>query len=201
MGPASQALYRRTVDEFIAAHQGQRPPAVVFHNGVFGMFEDPRFESGTRTFMAELKRMTDAGIRVYVGGGEGALRGEVWAERLGYLLFHRRRHRAERPGQRAGALPGGPENGGRDHGAAAARGKRPGRVRWPCAFWRRNGVRSGLGISGQNSGPDRTALPANPRHSCTHDGIGDIAVTTRLEMMGVVGDLGCPVKQRPATRR
>ena len=71
VGPASQALYRRTVDEFIAAHKGQRPPAVVFHNGVFGMFEDPRFEEGTRRFMAELKRMTDAGIRVYVGGGEG----------------------------------------------------------------------------------------------------------------------------------
>ncbi len=71
VGPASQALYRRTVEQFIAAHQGQRPPAVVFHNGVFGMFEDPRFESGTRSFMAELKRMTDAGIRVYIGGGEG----------------------------------------------------------------------------------------------------------------------------------
>ncbi len=42
-----------------------------FHNGVFGMFEDPRFEEGTRKFMAQLKRMTDAGIKVYVGGGEG----------------------------------------------------------------------------------------------------------------------------------
>ena len=46
-------------------------PAVVFHNGVFGMFEDPRFEDGTRKFIAQLKRMTDAGIKVYVGGGEG----------------------------------------------------------------------------------------------------------------------------------
>ena len=71
VGPASQALYRRTVDAFIATQKGRQPPAVVFHNGVFGMFEDPRFEAGTRSFMAELKRMTDAGIRVYVGGGEG----------------------------------------------------------------------------------------------------------------------------------
>ena len=57
--------------DFIAAHQAARPPAVVFHNGVFGMFEDPRFEQGTRKFIAQLKRMTDAGIKVYVGGGEG----------------------------------------------------------------------------------------------------------------------------------
>jgi phosphoglycerate kinase len=71
VGPASQALYRRTVEEFIARHKGRQPPAVVFHNGVFGMFEDPRFEAGTRSFMFELRRMTEAGIRVYVGGGEG----------------------------------------------------------------------------------------------------------------------------------
>ena len=62
---------RRAVGDFIAAHKSDSPAAVVFHNGVFGMFEDPRFEEGTRKFMAQLKRMTDAGIKVYVGGGEG----------------------------------------------------------------------------------------------------------------------------------
>ena len=71
VGPASSALYEKTVGDFIAAHKSDRPAAVVFHNGVFGMFEDPRFEAGTRKFMAQLKRMTDAGIKVYVGGGEG----------------------------------------------------------------------------------------------------------------------------------
>jgi len=71
VGPASSALYENTVGDFIAAHKSDRPAAVVFHNGVFGMFEDPRFEEGTRRFMAQLKRMTDAGIKVYVGGGEG----------------------------------------------------------------------------------------------------------------------------------
>ncbi len=35
------------------------------------MFEDPRFEQGTRRFIAQLKRMKDAGVEVYVGGGEG----------------------------------------------------------------------------------------------------------------------------------
>ena len=43
----------------------------MFHNGVFGMFEDPRFEAGTKAFIAQLKRMKDAGLAVYVGGGEG----------------------------------------------------------------------------------------------------------------------------------
>jgi phosphoglycerate kinase len=71
VGPASSALYEKTVSDFIAAHKSDKPAAVVFHNGVFGMFEDPRFEEGTRKFMAQLKRMTDAGIKVYVGGGEG----------------------------------------------------------------------------------------------------------------------------------
>jgi phosphoglycerate kinase len=71
VGPASSALYEKTVGDFIAAHKSDKPAAVVFHNGVFGMFEDPRFEQGTRKFVAQLKRMTDAGIKVYVGGGEG----------------------------------------------------------------------------------------------------------------------------------
>ncbi len=71
VGPKSSALYEKTVGDFIAAHKADRPAAVVFHNGVFGMFEDPRFEDGTRKFIAQLKRMTDAGIKVYVGGGEG----------------------------------------------------------------------------------------------------------------------------------
>ncbi len=71
VGPKSSELYEKTVSDFIASHQGDKPAAVVFHNGVFGMFEDPRFEAGTKKFVGQLKRMTDAGIKVYVGGGEG----------------------------------------------------------------------------------------------------------------------------------
>ncbi|MEN6449417.1 MAG: phosphoglycerate kinase [Thermoguttaceae bacterium] len=71
VGPASSALYEKAVSDFIAAHRNDQPPAVVFHNGVFGMFEDPRFEAGTKKFVGQLKRMTDAGIKVYIGGGEG----------------------------------------------------------------------------------------------------------------------------------
>jgi len=71
VGPASSTLYEETVGRFIAAHSSDKPPAVAFHNGVFGMFEDPRFEQSTRKFVAQLKRMKDAGLKVYVGGGEG----------------------------------------------------------------------------------------------------------------------------------
>ncbi|MFZ5828552.1 MAG: phosphoglycerate kinase [Planctomycetota bacterium] len=71
VGPASSAQYEKVVGGFIEKHKNDQPPAVVFHNGVFGMFEDPRFEEGTRKFIAQLKRMKDAGLKVYVGGGEG----------------------------------------------------------------------------------------------------------------------------------
>jgi phosphoglycerate kinase len=69
VGPKTIALFEQKIGAFIDAHRGQR--AVAFHNGVFGMFEDPRFEAGTRSFMTQLKRMKDAGIEVYIGGGEG----------------------------------------------------------------------------------------------------------------------------------
>jgi phosphoglycerate kinase len=44
---------------------------VVFHNGVFGYFEKEEFARGTREFMLQLKRLTEGGLLVYVGGGEG----------------------------------------------------------------------------------------------------------------------------------
>jgi phosphoglycerate kinase len=69
LGPQTSALFERKIGEFIARRQGQ--PAVAFHNGVFGMFEDARFAEGTRRFIGELKRLKEAGVEVYVGGGEG----------------------------------------------------------------------------------------------------------------------------------
>ncbi|MBN2024142.1 MAG: phosphoglycerate kinase [Pirellulales bacterium] len=71
IGPKSSKHYAEAVTRFIQSAQGAAEPAVAFHNGVFGMFEDPRFETGTKTFIPELKRMHDAGVKVYVGGGEG----------------------------------------------------------------------------------------------------------------------------------
>lgn len=71
VGPATSQLYAEKVEAFLAAEKAADRRPVIFFNGVFGMFEDPRFEEGTRKFIGELKKMTDAGARVYVGGGEG----------------------------------------------------------------------------------------------------------------------------------
>ncbi len=66
VGPKTNELFEREIGEFL-----KLAGAVAFYNGVFGMFEDPRFEGGTRRFIPQLKRMTDSGLEVYVGGGEG----------------------------------------------------------------------------------------------------------------------------------
>jgi phosphoglycerate kinase len=75
VGPKTIALHAAKVDEFIRYHQQKvasgKGPAVVFHNGVFGMFEKEQYAEGTRKFMDQLKKMTAAGLLVYVGGGEG----------------------------------------------------------------------------------------------------------------------------------
>jgi 3-phosphoglycerate kinase len=54
--------------------------AVAFYNGVFGMFEDPRFEAGTKRFIPQLRRMKENGVEVYIGGGEGGAALEKYGE-------------------------------------------------------------------------------------------------------------------------
>ena len=75
VGPRTIALHAAKVGEFIHYNQQKiaagKGPAVAFHNGVFGYFEKEEFAKGTREFMLQLKRMTEAGLLVYVGGGEG----------------------------------------------------------------------------------------------------------------------------------
>lgn len=77
IGPKSNQLFEQKVGEFIASHP---KGGVAFHNGVFGMFEDPRFEAGTKNFMPQLQRMTKAGVEVYVGGGEGGTALELYGQ-------------------------------------------------------------------------------------------------------------------------
>jgi phosphoglycerate kinase len=71
VGPKTSELFEQKIGEFLDSAKTLNEPAVAFHNGVFGKFEDPKFEAGTKRFVAQLKRMKDAGVRVYVGGGEG----------------------------------------------------------------------------------------------------------------------------------
>ena len=74
VGPATSELFELKIGQFISQvrnQPGRHEPAVAFYNGVFGMFEDARFEQGTRRFIQQLKRMKEAGVEVYIGGGEG----------------------------------------------------------------------------------------------------------------------------------
>ena len=75
VGPKTSEIFEEAVGEFL-----ELSGAVAFYNGVFGMFEDPRFEGGTRRFIPQLKRMTDSGVEVYVGGGEGGAALEKYGE-------------------------------------------------------------------------------------------------------------------------
>jgi phosphoglycerate kinase len=71
VGPKTSEYFAEKVGQFIENSKKSGQPGVAFHNGVFGMFEDPRFEGGTRRFVEQLHRMKQAGVEVYVGGGEG----------------------------------------------------------------------------------------------------------------------------------
>ena len=75
VGPKTSELFEHEIGEFMKLNG-----AVAFYNGVFGMFEDPRFEGGTRRFIPQLKRMTENGVEVYVGGGEGGAALEKYGE-------------------------------------------------------------------------------------------------------------------------
>jgi phosphoglycerate kinase len=75
IGPKTSELFEREIGAFL-----ELDGAVAFYNGVFGMFEDARYEQGTKRFMQQLKRMTDNGVEVYVGGGEGGAAIEKYGE-------------------------------------------------------------------------------------------------------------------------
>lgn len=75
VGPETIRVHIEAVNRFLEFHQQQldsgEAAGIAFHNGVFGLFEETAFETGTRAFIGELRRMTKAGVEVYVGGGEG----------------------------------------------------------------------------------------------------------------------------------
>ena len=115
IGPKTSELFEKKVGEFLEknkARLGKDNAPVVFHNGVFGMFEDPRFEAGTKKFVSQLKRLKDAGAGLYRRRRRGQIAREVRPTRLGHAYVHRRRHGAERAGQQPGAVPASVALGG-----------------------------------------------------------------------------------------
>ncbi len=66
VGPKTSDLFEQAIGEFM-----ELDGAVAFYNGVFGKFEDPQFEQGTKQFIQQIKRMSENMVEVYVGGGEG----------------------------------------------------------------------------------------------------------------------------------
>ena len=74
VGPGTSQHFADAVGQYIdelKTRPAGSPAPAAFYNGVLGMFEDPRFENGTKNFMPQLKRLKDAGVEVYIGGGEG----------------------------------------------------------------------------------------------------------------------------------
>jgi phosphoglycerate kinase len=77
IGPQSHEHFAQAISRF-AEQPGT--DKIAFHNGVFGMFEDPRFEAGTRSFMGQLGRLKRSGTEVYIGGGEGGTAQEKYGQ-------------------------------------------------------------------------------------------------------------------------
>jgi len=71
IGPQTRTLFAGILREYAQDVQEAPEPHILFHNGVLGKFEEPAFAEGTKAFMALLKELTEAGVAVYVGGGEG----------------------------------------------------------------------------------------------------------------------------------
>ncbi len=73
IGPATVSLFRNVLAEYRDEAKSASRKYVLFYNGVFGKFEDPKFEKGTKEFIGMLKDLTAGGVATYVGGGEGRL--------------------------------------------------------------------------------------------------------------------------------
>ncbi|MCA9266869.1 MAG: phosphoglycerate kinase, partial [Planctomycetales bacterium] len=90
VGPRTSELFEQKIAAFIRDTQpaAADPPMIAFHNGVFGMFEKEEYAGGTKRFMPQLKVLEDAGVHVYVGGGEGgkALEKYLGADKITHLF-------------------------------------------------------------------------------------------------------------------
>jgi phosphoglycerate kinase len=73
IGAKTRNMLSETISQYIYESRCSADPFTMFYNGVFGKFEDPAYETGTREFISHLRKMTQSGVSTYVGGGEGRL--------------------------------------------------------------------------------------------------------------------------------
>ncbi|HNT86658.1 MAG TPA: phosphoglycerate kinase [Candidatus Hydrogenedentes bacterium] len=71
IGPETRSLFAETLKAYARKRRQASEPCILFYNGVLGKFEEPAFAEGTKAFVGLLKELKDAGVAVYVGGGEG----------------------------------------------------------------------------------------------------------------------------------
>lgn len=71
LGPKTMSHFKSSLLDFVASRSDQQ--LSLYYNGVFGKFEEQRFESATKEMIDVLKGLTDMGVKTYVGGGEGLL--------------------------------------------------------------------------------------------------------------------------------
>lgn len=71
IGPKTLVLFEEAVAEFMQANAGQK--AIVLHNGLFGVSDEPRFQAGIAAFFAQLTRLEEAGFKVLVNEGSSTI--------------------------------------------------------------------------------------------------------------------------------
>ena len=72
IGPKTVELLRSVFQQYAKDSANSASPFAMFTNGVFGKFEDPRYELGTKMYI-EILQSISQDVRIYVGGGEGRL--------------------------------------------------------------------------------------------------------------------------------
>lgn len=73
IGPKTTDLIKSVLHNYMNLSLETKGNYTLYINGVFGKFEDEQYSYGTKHFMSLLPAATEAGIKTYVGGGEGRL--------------------------------------------------------------------------------------------------------------------------------
>ena len=113
VGPKTQRAVRAEGRRVHRRTEAGKPPPWRFTTACSACSRTRGSKRARKRFIPQLKRMKDAGIEVYVGGGEGGTALEKYGQPDWVThMLHRRRHGAQRPRQRTGAVSAGAMDGG-----------------------------------------------------------------------------------------